>query len=196
MKANLLIALSDSRTQEALATLIGREKGTEVTVHTLRDPFTLVRTIRSLRPDIVIVSCNVCSPPLIETLRTMTDLPETRFILYCDTITDELLAERCEGHLSAEESDKEVIDLISSLLTAEEGEREVVGELTPRERDIVIGVVKGMTNKEIADKLFISINTVTTHRRNIVKKLDIHSASGLTVYAIMNKLVSLEEIKI
>lgn len=196
MKANLLIALSDSRTQEALATLIGREKGTEVTVHTLRDPFTLVRTIRSLRPDIVIVSCNVCSPPLIETLRTMADLPETRFILYCDTITDELLAERCEGHLSAEESDKEVIDLISSLLTAEEGEREVVGELTPRERDIVIGVVKGMTNKEIADKLFISINTVTTHRRNIVKKLDIHSASGLTVYAIMNKLVSLEEIKI
>ena len=196
MKANLLIALSDSRTQEALATLIGREKGTEVTVHTLRDPFTLVRTIRSLRPDIVIVSCNVCSPPLIETLRTMADLPEARFILYCDTITDELLAERCEGHLSAEESDREVIDLISSLLTAEEGEREVVGELTPRERDIVIGVVKGMTNKEIADKLFISINTVTTHRRNIVKKLDIHSASGLTVYAIMNKLVSLEEIKI
>lgn len=196
MKANLLIALSDSRTQEALATLIGREKGAEVTVHTLRDPFTLVRTIRSLRPDILIVSCNVCSPPLIETLRTMADLPETRFILYCDTITDELLAERCEGHLSAEESDKEVIDLISALLTAEEGEREVVGELTPRERDIVIGVVKGMTNKEIADKLFISINTVTTHRRNIVKKLDIHSASGLTVYAIMNKLVSLEEIKI
>ena len=196
MKANLLIALSDSRTQEALATLIGREKGAEVTVHTLRDPFTLVRTIRSLRPDIVIVSCNVCSPPLIETLRTMADLPETRFILYCDTITDELLAERCEGHLSAEESDKEVIDLISALLTAEEGEREVVGELTPRERDIVIGVVKGMTNKEIADKLFISINTVTKHRRNIVKKLDIHSASGLTVYAIMNKLVSLEEIKI
>lgn len=196
MKANLLIALSDSRTQETLATLIGREKGAEVTVHTLRDPFTLVRTIRSLRPDIVIVSCNVCSPPLIETLRTIADLPETRFILYCDTITDELLAERCEGHLSAEESDKEVIDLISSLLTAEEGEREVVGELTPRERDIVIGVVKGMTNKEIADKLFISINTVTTHRRNIVKKLDIHSASGLTVYAIMNKLVSLEEIKI
>lgn len=196
MKANLLIALSDSRTQETLATLIGREKGPDVTVHTLRDPFTLVRTIRSLRPDIVIVSCNVCSPPLIETLRTMADLPETRFILYCDTITDELLAERCEGHLSAEESDKEVIDLISALLTAEEGEREVVGELTPRERDIVIGVVKGMTNKEIADKLFISINTVTTHRRNIVKKLDIHSASGLTVYAIMNKLVSLEEIKI
>ena len=195
MKANLLIALSDRRTQETLADLIDREKGAEVTVHTLRDPFTLLQTVKSLRPDIVIVSCNVCSPPMIETIRTIADLPKARFILSCETITDELLAERCEGHLSAEESDKEVIDLITSLLTADERE-EVPGELTPRERDIIIGVVKGMTNKEIADELFISPNTVTTHRRNIVKKLDIHSASGLTVYAIMNKLVSLQDIEI
>lgn len=195
MKANLLIALSDRRTQETLADLIDREKGAEVTVHTLRDPFTLLQTVKSLRPDIVIVSCNVCSPPMIETIRTIADLPKARFILYCETITDELLAERCEGHLSAEESDKEVIDLITSLLTTDERE-EVPGELTPRERDIIIGVVKGMTNKEIADELFISPNTVTTHRRNIVKKLDIHSASGLTVYAIMNKLVSLQDIEI
>lgn len=195
MKANLLIALSDRRTQETLADLIDREKGDEVTVHTLRDPFTLLQTVKSLRPDIVIVSCNVCSPPMIETIRTIADLPKARFVLYCETITDELLAERCEGHLSAEESDKEVIDLITSLLTADERE-EVPGELTPRERDIIIGVVKGMTNKEIADELFISPNTVTTHRRNIVKKLDIHSASGLTVYAIMNKLVSLQDIEI
>jgi len=195
MKANLLIALSDRRTQETLADLIDREKGAEVTVHTLRDPFTLLQTVKSLRPDIVIVSCNVCSPPMIETVRTIADLPKARFVLYCDTITDELLAERCEGHLSAEESDKEVLDLITSLLTADERE-EVPEELTPRERDIIIGVVKGMTNKEIADELFISPNTVTTHRRNIVKKLDIHSASGLTVYAIMNKLVSLQDIEI
>lgn len=195
MKANLLIALSDRRTQETLADLIDREKGAEVTVHTLRDPFTLLQTVKSLRPDIVIVSCNVCSPPMIETVRTIADLPKSRFVLYCETITDELMAERCEGHLSAEESDKEVIDLITSLLTADERE-EVPGELTPRERDIIIGVVKGMTNKEIADELFISPNTVTTHRRNIVKKLDIHSASGLTVYAIMNKLVSLQDIEI
>lgn len=195
MKANLLIALSDRRTQETLADLIDREKGAEVTVHTLGDPFTLLQTVKSLRPDIVIVSCNVCSPPMIETVRTIADLPKARFILYCETITDELLAERCEGHLSAEESDKEVIDLITSLLTADERE-EVPEELTPRERDIIIGVVKGMTNKEIADELFISPNTVTTHRRNIVKKLDIHSASGLTVYAIMNKLVSLQDIEI
>ena len=67
--------------------------------------------------------------------------------------------------------------------------------LTPREREIIICVVKGMTNKEIAAQLFLSTHTVITHRRNISKKLQIHSPSGLTIYAIMNKLVELEDIK-
>lgn len=66
--------------------------------------------------------------------------------------------------------------------------------LTPREKEIVICVVKGMTNKEIAKTLFLSTHTVITHRRNISKKLQIHSASGLTIYAIVNKLVELDEI--
>lgn len=53
-----------------------------------------------------------------------------------------------------------------------------------------------MTNQEIADKLFLSIHTVITHRRNIARKLEIHSATGLTIYAIVNKIVDLSEIKI
>lgn len=63
--------------------------------------------------------------------------------------------------------------------------------LSDREKEVVIGVVQGMTNKEIADKLFIAPNTVITHRRNIAKKLQIHSIAGLTIYAIVNKLVEL-----
>ena len=68
--------------------------------------------------------------------------------------------------------------------------------LSEREKDVIVCVVKGMTNKAIADKLFISINTVTTHRRNIAKKLNIHSSAGLTIYAIMNKLVDIKEVKL
>ena len=51
-----------------------------------------------------------------------------------------------------------------------------------------------MTNKEIADNLFISVNTVLTHRKNISRKLNIHSVSGLTIYAIVNKLVNVGDI--
>ena len=46
-----------------------------------------------------------------------------------------------------------------------------------------------MSNKEIASHLFISVNTVITHRRNIARKLQIHSVAGLTIYAIANNLI-------
>lgn len=68
--------------------------------------------------------------------------------------------------------------------------------LSQREKEIISLVVKGMTNQEIADRLFLSIHTVITHRRNIARKLEIHSATGLTIYAIVNHIVDLSEIKL
>jgi DNA-binding NarL/FixJ family response regulator len=68
-------------------------------------------------------------------------------------------------------------------------------ELSDREKEILIALTKGLSNKEIADFFNISIHTVITHRRNITRKLDIHSVSGLTVYAIVNKLIDIGEIK-
>ena len=67
--------------------------------------------------------------------------------------------------------------------------------LSEREKDIVRCVAKGMSNKEIADALFLSVHTVTTHRRNISNKLQIHTAAGLTIYAISNKLLNLNDIQ-
>ena len=68
--------------------------------------------------------------------------------------------------------------------------------LSDRERDVVVCVAKGMANKEIADKLCLSVNTVTTHRRNIARKLSIHTTAGITIYAIVNKLVTIDEINL
>lgn len=61
--------------------------------------------------------------------------------------------------------------------------------ISERERDIIVCLVQGLSNKEIADRLYISINTVMTHRRNISRKLEIHSLAGLTIYAIANNLI-------
>ena len=68
--------------------------------------------------------------------------------------------------------------------------------LSDREKDVIISLVQGMSNKEIADHLCISINTVITHRRNIAKKLQIHSPAGLTIYAIVNGLVDISSVKL
>ena len=67
-------------------------------------------------------------------------------------------------------------------------------DLSNRETDVLICVAKGMTNKDISDMLNISVHTVITHRKNIVKKTGIKSVSGLTVYALLNNLVEESEI--
>ena len=68
-------------------------------------------------------------------------------------------------------------------------------ELSDREREVLIQVVRGLSNKEIADALCISLHTVITHRKHITRKLSIHSTAGLTIYAIVNKLIDLNSLE-
>ena len=90
-----------------------------------------------------------------------------------------------------------IADKINRLLQSDvEEEKESEQDmLSQREKEIITCVVKGMTNKAIADQLYLSIHTVITHRRNIARKLQIHSPAGLTIYAIVNKLVELQDVK-
>ena len=68
-------------------------------------------------------------------------------------------------------------------------------ELSKREIVILKNIALGLTHQEIADKLFISIHTVNTHRKNINKKLGIKTVPGLIVYALLNHLIQMDEIK-
>jgi len=75
-------------------------------------------------------------------------------------------------------------------------EKEGEENLTKREIEVLTGLVNGMLNKEIADALNISIHTVVRHRKNIAMKTGIRSQSGLTIYAISKKIISIEDIDI
>jgi DNA-binding NarL/FixJ family response regulator len=68
-------------------------------------------------------------------------------------------------------------------------------ELSEREKTILKYVAKGLTNKEIAQKVFLSAHTVITHRKNITTKLGIKTISGLTVYAILNNIISIGDLE-
>ncbi|MBO4542704.1 MAG: response regulator transcription factor [Bacteroidales bacterium] len=67
--------------------------------------------------------------------------------------------------------------------------------LTPKEQEVLSLIAKGLSNKEIADKLHLSIYTVVTHKRNISAKTDIKSTAGLTVYAVLHNLIDKNEMR-
>ncbi len=77
-----------------------------------------------------------------------------------------------------------------------EVQKGITDTLTDRERDVIIGVAQGLSNKEIADKLNLSFHTITTYRKNISAKLNIHSTAGLAIFAILNNLIKIDEIKL
>ena len=106
------------------------------------------------------------------------------------------LSEIADVRLSIYDSPATIIQTIQSLVSSHVNEVEDARtDLTPREKEIVVGIVKGLSNKEIAQEINVSVNTVMTHRRNIASKLQIHSPAGLTIYAIVSKLVSIDDIK-
>ncbi len=90
------------------------------------------------------------------------------------------------------EHNNKIKQLHSSEHNEEENETEPLSE---REIDVLKKVVSGLSNKEIADELCISIHTVISHRKNITRKLNIHSTAGLTIYAIVNNIVDIESLR-
>ncbi len=98
----------------------------------------------------------------------------------------------CIGMFSTQEQIEK--KLLSALKTTSDKEQDDnSNELSTRECEILTAVAKGKTNKEIADEFNISIHTVISHRKNISHKLGINSIAGLTIYAVMNKLLDVED---
>lgn len=151
-------------------------------------------------PDMIVVNPhNACGFKLSEINSFCNSYPSTKLTAVCYAYLDQQTTELFHAIFNIDDTPEKIHDKINKLFhkttTTPEPETENQ-ELTQREKEIVVGVVKGQTNKEIADTLSISAHTVISHRRNIAKKLQIHSPSGLTIYAILNKLVDINDIKL
>jgi two-component system nitrate/nitrite response regulator NarL len=86
----------------------------------------------------------------------------------------------------------EIAQAALSQLVSGGGKSEPFSQLTSREREVLVLIAEGQSNKEIANRLGIGVRTIETHRERIMRRLDIHSVAGLTKFAIANGLVSLE----
>lgn len=101
-----------------------------------------------------------------------------------------------KGDLNIYDNQNAIINKVNECLNTygEKSDEGFINELTKREIDVLQLVSKGLANKEVADKLSISIHTVISHRKNISEKTGIKSASGLTMYAVLKKIIDIDEI--
>ena len=153
--------------------------------------------IRSLcwqKPDLLILNPSLLSVFSLSQIKKEMANPQLKCVALQNSLADPAGLKAFDEVISLYDTTEQIHEKLTKLMIEPEEEKRHE-TLTLREKEIIVCVIKGMTNKQIAEKLHLSSHTVISHRRNIASKLQIHSTSGLTIYAIVNQLVSLDEIR-
>ncbi|WP_297903503.1 response regulator transcription factor [uncultured Parabacteroides sp.] len=200
MSTNLKIAIAEPSVivRSGLESLLKRLPGFRIQMVEINSVESLFDSLRMHKPDVLIVNPALPGYFTLQHLKEESGCAEMKCIALLYSVSDSMLLRSYDEQINIYDSSDEIKHKLERLNAEElpdETEDDEQQSLSSREKEIVVCVVKGMTNREIADRLFLSTHTVITHRRNIARKLQIHSASGLTVYAIVNKLVELGDIK-
>jgi DNA-binding NarL/FixJ family response regulator len=166
-----------------------------------------IRLAQQLKPTVVVMDCAMPGTGgLIATRKILETMPEQAILMLSmhseETLVRQALEAGARGYVLKNAVDLELPAAIRKVAEGQQvldpqvarraslkGERN--GGLTPRELEILQFIVDGKSNKEIADQLSLSVNTVAVHRANIMDTLGIHKAAELVVYAIRNGLVNI-----
>ena len=179
-----------------LASLLKEIKGAEISGdYDSVDNFASL--IKNQNPDIIIINQELYSDINTQTINNLSSEYNFRIIGITKEkmeITNSLFS----NQIFYKEEKAKILNKINEITFQLNGNKKNLKdnkEISEREKAVLECVAKGMTNKEIAEKLFISAHTVITHRKNIVRKLGIKTVSGLTVYAILNKIIDMTDLK-
>ena len=162
-------------------------------VHEVAEAEQLRNSLGWQQPDILIINQAMVSVLPLQQIRKEGTAHDIKCVALQTSLADASVMRSFDEVLSIYDSGEQIAEKLARLMGRSETDRRHES-LSQREKEVIVCVVKGMTNKQIADRLCLSAHTVITHRRNISAKLDIHSTAGLTIYAIVNKLVELDEI--
>ncbi|MBO5331516.1 MAG: response regulator transcription factor [Alistipes sp.] len=179
---------------EGVATLAGRSGEFEV-VYSGGDMRMLMERFAMVAPDVVIVGSQMVGANNQSLRVAYPELQNVTLALLSTTVCDEEVMRQFDGVVNIYDGQAQIIRKLHAAV--EQGETNPYSDshdLSERERDVLILVAKGKTNKEIADELNISIHTVMSHRKNITHKTGIKSVAGLTVYALLNNLLDQNDV--
>lgn len=179
---------------------IKRVAGSSAILFEIASPGDLQTRIKSYQPDVLVIN-PLFAPGLdVAQLRANPDLDlaDACIVALLSTPPSRLALAAYDNWLSIYDSENDIQSLLDALSKAEPAKADSDDDdeqLSAREKEVVRYVVKGLPNKEIADVMNISLFTVLTHRRNISRKLKIHSSIALAIYAISNKIATVDEVK-
>lgn len=179
---------------EGIATLAGRSGEFEI-VYSGGDMRMLIERFAMVAPDVVIVGSQMVGANNQSLRVAYPELQSVTLALLSTTVCDEEVMRQFDGVVNIYDGQAQIIRKLHAAV--EQGETNPYSDshdLSERERDVLILVAKGKTNKEIADELNISIHTVMSHRKNITHKTGIKSVAGLTVYALLNNLLDQNDV--
>lgn len=194
---NIIVAESSAIIRNGLIAVLKRLPNFNVQASEIVSMDALHHAMRNHEVDIAIINPVFCGWFNINEFKSLYAQTSVKVIAILSHLIDANALKDYDANISLFDSIETINDTVGKLMMMDEVDGENEQEsLSQREREIICYVVKGLTNKEIAENLFISVHTVITHRRNISKKLQIHSPAGLTIYAIVNKLVDIKEVKL
>lgn len=188
--------------RSGLSAALKRMTGIRVQIFEIANIDLLSNYLRMQKPDLLIINPSFWGLISLAKLKQESDHAALKCFALLAAPVDEMFLKDFDARIGlydSLETLKQKIDMLTNVEIDDEnnadGDLDINDALSVREREVLTCVVKGQTNKEIAQTLFLSTHTVITHRRNIARKLGIHSTAGLTIYAIVNKLVELDDIK-
>ena len=217
MEKNLRIVLAEDHTilREGLRALLSADPAFKI-VGEAQDGRDAVRCVEKLSPDLMLMDLSMPRMSGMDAIREIKKrFPETKVIALTVHKTEEYLLTTlqagADGYVLKDATHKELVMAINNVMEGKPylspGVSEKVIEgylegkessqaisswetLSQREREVLKLIAEGYKNKEIAEELCISFKTVEKHRANLMKKLDLHNAAALTVYAVEKGLVN------
>ena len=181
--------------RSGLLSVLGRLNGLNIQIVEIGQIEQLARSLCWQQPDILIVNPSLLGLFSLGQIKSESGCQSLRCVALQYSLTDNAALKAYDEVITVFDSAERIREKLLRLTGDKQRPEPHRETLSAREKEIVVGVVKGLTNKQIAAQLCLSAHTVITHRRNIAAKLQIHSPAGLTIYAIVNKLVEINEIR-